>query len=166
MRKNIILSFAFLFVLMSSCKKEVSVANDESTVVDTSKSNIERIIEARKKRMAEKKIPADGKYPVITFKETEFDFGDIKQGEKVEHTFEFTNTGEADLLISTARASCGCTVPEFTEEAVKPGKSGKIKVTFNSAGKKGPTTKTITVVCNTANENEILTIKTNIQVPN
>ena len=166
MRKNIILSFAFLFILMSSCKKEVSVANDESTVVDTSKSNIERIIEARKKRMAEIKIPADGKYPVITFKETEFDFGDIKQGDKVEHTFEFTNTGEADLLISTARASCGCTVPEFTEEAVKPGKSGKIKVTFNSAGKKGPTTKTITVVCNTANENEILTIKTNIQVPN
>lgn len=166
MRKNITLSFAFLFVLMTSCKKEVSVANDESTVVDTSKSNIERIIEARKKRMAEKKIPADGKYPVITFKETEFDFGDIKQGDKVEHTFEFTNTGEADLLISTARASCGCTVPEFTEEAVKPGKSGKIKVTFNSAGKKGPTTKTITVVCNTANENEILTIKTNIQVPN
>ena len=166
MRKNITLSFAFLFILITSCKKEVSVANDESTVVDTSKSNIERIMEARKKRMAEKKIPADGKYPVITFKETEFDFGDIKQGEKVEHTFEFTNTGEADLLISTARASCGCTVPEFTEEAVKPGKSGKIKVTFNSAGKKGPTTKTITVVCNTANENEILTIKTNIQVPN
>ena len=166
MRKNITLSFAFLFILITSCKKDVSVANDESTVVDTSKSNIERIIEARKKRMAEKKIPADGKYPVITFKETEFDFGDIKQGEKVEHTFEFTNTGEADLLISTARASCGCTVPEFTEEAIKPGKSGKIKVTFNSAGKKGPTTKTITVVCNTANENEILTIKTNIQVPN
>lgn len=166
MRKNITLSFTFLFVLITSCKKDVSVANDESTVVDTSKSNIERIIEARKKRMAEKKIPADGKYPVITFKETEFDFGDIKQGDKVEHTFEFTNTGEADLLISTARASCGCTVPEFTEEAIKPGKSGKIKVTFNSAGKKGPTTKTITVVCNTANENEILTIKTNIQVPN
>ncbi|MCZ8090669.1 MAG: DUF1573 domain-containing protein [Flavobacterium sp.] len=166
MRKNITLSFAFLFVLITSCKKEVSVANDESTVVDTSKNNIEKIIEERQKQKAEKKIPADGKYPVITFKETEFDFGDIKQGDKVEHTFEFTNTGEADLLISTARASCGCTVPEFTEEAVKPGKSGKIKVTFNSAGKKGPTTKTITVVCNTANENEILTIKTNIQVPN
>ena len=166
MRKIITLSFAFLFVLITSCKKEVSVANDESTVVDTSKNNIEKIIEERQKQKAEKKIPADGKYPVITFKETEFDFGDIKQGDKVEHTFEFTNTGEADLLISTARASCGCTVPEFTEEAVKPGKSGKIKVTFNSAGKKGPTTKTITVVCNTANENEILTIKTNIQVPN
>lgn len=166
MRKNITLSFAFLFILITSCKKEVSVANDESTVVDTSKNNIEKIIEERQKQKAEKKIPADGKYPVITFKETEFDFGDIKQGDKVEHTFEFTNTGEADLLISTARASCGCTVPEFTEEAVKPGKSGKIKVTFNSAGKKGPTTKTITVVCNTANENEILTIKTNIQVPN
>jgi len=166
MRKNITLSFAFLFVVLISCKKEVSVATDESTIVDTSKSNIERIIEERQKQKAEKKIPADGKYPVITFKETEFDFGDIKQGDKVEHTFEFTNTGEADLMISTARASCGCTVPEFTEEPIKPGKSGKIKVTFNSAGKKGPTTKTITVVCNTANENEILTIKTNIQVPN
>ena len=166
MRKNITLSFAFLFIVLTSCKKEVSVATDESIIVDTSKSNIERIIEERQKQKAEKKIPADGKYPVITFKETEFDFGDIKQGDKVEHTFEFTNTGEADLMISTARASCGCTVPEFTEEPIKPGKSGKIKVTFNSAGKKGPTTKTITVVCNTANENEILTIKTNIQVPN
>ena len=114
MRKNITLSFAFLFVLITSCKKDVSVANDESTVVDTSKNNIEKIIEERQKQKAEKKIPADGKYPVITFKETEFDFGDIKQGEKVEHTFEFTNTGEADLLIITARASCGCTVPEFT----------------------------------------------------
>ena len=159
MRKNITLSFAFLFILITSCKKEVSVANDESTVVDTSKSNIERIIEARKKRMAEKKIPADGKYPVITFKETEFDFGDIKQGDKVEHTFEFTNTGEADLLISTARASCGCTVPEFPTQALKKGEKGTIKVTFDSAGKMGSQDKTVTVITNTPDSPIVLHIK-------
>jgi hypothetical protein len=166
MKKNIILAFATSFLLMVSCKKEVPTTTDESTNVESSSSKIQSIIEEREKQKQEKVVPIDGKYPVMTFKEAEFDFGDIKQGDKVEHTFEFENTGEADLLISTVRASCGCTVPEYTKEAIKPGESGKVKVTFNSSGKKGRTTKTITVVSNTANENEILKIKTNIQAPN
>jgi hypothetical protein len=165
MRKNSIIVLVFLFVLVVSCKKNTTDSVDQNQV-DASRSKIDSIIDQKEREKAVKKIPADGKYPVMTFTETEFDFGDIKQGDRVEHTFEFTNTGEADLIITSARATCGCTVPEYTEEPIKPGKSGKIKVTFNSTGKKGQTSKTITVVCNTAIENEKLTIKTNIQVPN
>lgn len=169
LRKIRIITVFSLAILGASCKNE-NKADEANSNVQQAQPVINGSGKTTSEDFQNQSIkfpkPVDGKYPVITFKETEFDFGDIEQGDKVEHTFEFTNTGEADLLISTARASCGCTVPEFTEEAVKPGKSGKIKVTFNSAGKKGPTTKTITVVCNTANENEILTIKTNIQVPN
>jgi uncharacterized protein DUF1573 len=81
--------------------------------------------------------PADGKYPVMTFEKTEHDFGSIKSGDKVQYIFKFKNTGEADLLISKASGSCGCTVPEFPKDPVKPGQSAEMKVSFNSAGKHG-----------------------------
>lgn len=155
MKKNTVLVFSFLFTVIVSCKKDVSVSVEQQSIDSATVVKEER-----------KKIPADGKYPVMTFTETEYDFGDINQGDKVEHTFEFKNTGESDLVITNARASCGCTVPEYTKEAIKPGENGTIKVTFNSAGKQGQTLKTVTISCNTANEDEKLTIKTNIQVPN
>ncbi|HYG38743.1 MAG TPA: DUF1573 domain-containing protein [Cytophagales bacterium] len=90
-----------------------------------------------------------GPLPVITFKEKSYDFGTIQEGEKVRHTFEFTNTGEAPLIIQNASASCGCTVPNWPHEPIAPGKSGKIDVEFNSAGKTGPQNKTVSITANT-----------------
>ena len=106
--------------------------------------------------------PADGKYPSMSFTETKFDFGDIKSGDKVTHEFSFKNNGEADLVISKAYGSCGCTVPEYPKEAITPGSEGKITVTFNSAGKHGKQHKTVTLVTNTVNEKEQLEITANI----
>ena len=106
--------------------------------------------------------PADGKYPAMTFAETEFDFGEMKQHEKVTHEFEFKNTGEAELVISDAMGSCGCTVPEYPKEAIAPGASGKITVTFNSGSKHGTQHKTVTLSTNTKAEKEQLQIKANI----
>ena len=111
-------------------------------------------------------VQTDGKYPEMTFTEEEFDFGDIKQGEKVSHEFIFENTGEAELLISKAKGSCGCTVPEYTKDAIAPGGSGTIKVTFNSAGKHGKQHKTITLSTNTKKGKELLHVKTNINSGN
>jgi hypothetical protein len=108
--------------------------------------------------------PADGKYPAMTFTETEFDFGEMKQHEKVTHEFEFKNTGEADLVISDAIGSCGCTVPEYPKEAIEPGESGKIKVTFDSGSKRGMQHKTVTLTTNTEAEKEKLQIKANINL--
>ncbi len=87
--------------------------------------------------------------PVIEFKETEFNFGNIKQGEVVEHTFEFTNTGKSPLIIESTSAPCGCTVPEHTEAPIAPGSTGKVKVRFNSAGKMGQQSPVVTVRANT-----------------
>jgi hypothetical protein len=71
------------------------------------------------------------------------------EGEKVSHSFTFTNTGDNDLVISNARGSCGCTVPEWPKEPIAPGKSGKIDVVFNSDGKPGNAIKSVTVSTNT-----------------
>jgi hypothetical protein len=84
--------------------------------------------------------------PIITFKEEKHDFGDVPQGPKLEGTFEFTNTGQNLLVIKNVTTSCGCTgamVDEKKEFA--PGESGKIRFTFNTEGRVGLNTKTITV---------------------
>ena len=77
-----------------------------------------------------------------------YDFGKTTEGTKISHDFEFRNTGKKPLVISSAKASCGCTVPEKPEEPVKPGETGIIKVVFNTASHPGPAHKTIVVASN------------------
>lgn len=104
--------------------------------------------------------------PVMTFDQDSYDFGDVKQGEKVTHNFQFTNTGKTDLIITSARASCGCTVPEYPKEPVKPGEKSIIKVIYNSEGRRDAFNKTVTITANTyPNENK-LQIKGVVIVPN
>lgn len=96
----------------------------------------------------------------MTFAETEHDFGTINDGVMASHTFTFTNTGKAPLVISDARADCGCTVPSWTKDPVLPGEEGKIDVKYNSSGRGGQTvSKTVTVIANTEPSDNKLTIK-------
>ncbi len=84
----------------------------------------------------------------IVFKEKTYDFGQISlKGGKVSHEFTFTNDGDGNLVITNARADCGCTRPEYNDAPVAPGASGKIKVTFAPAAK-GNFTKKITITSN------------------
>jgi hypothetical protein len=105
------------------------------------------------------KIPRDANSPKMKFESIVHDFGTITEGDKVETEFVFKNIGRTDLLISDAKGSCGCTVPEYPKEPLKSGETGKIKVSFNSAHKTGSQTKTVTLFTNTENKTEILTIK-------
>jgi len=91
----------------------------------------------------------DGPLPEFSFASETFDFGAVPEGEVVEHTFTFTNTGEAPLIIQSASASCGCTVPSYSKEPVPVGGTGEIAVRFNSKGKKGNQAPTVTVTANT-----------------
>lgn len=100
----------------------------------------------------------DGKQAKMTFAETKYDFGNITEGEVVSHTFEFTNTGEGDLIIAEAVSSCGCTVPEYPKQPIKPGEKSKIEVKYNSSGKKGFEEKTVNIVANTTPPNNAITI--------
>lgn len=87
---------------------------------------------------------------------TTFPFDTINEDEKVQHTFRLVNTGDKNLLIARAFGSCGCTVPEYPKDPVKPGDTASIAVTFNSAGKQGEQHKNVTIVCNTVTRNEMV----------
>ena len=91
---------------------------------------------------------ADKNDPKIAFKESVYDFGKISlKGGKVSHEFSFTNDGAKNLVITNARADCGCTRPEYNDAPVAPGKSGSVKVTFAPAAK-GHFSKKVTVTTN------------------
>lgn len=90
--------------------------------------------------------------PVITFEKNTFDFGHMNQGDKVEHTFKFTNTGNEDLLITNVQVTCGCTTPKgWPREPIRPGAKGEITLGFNSTGKMGKQNKVVTIVSNATN---------------
>ena len=96
--------------------------------------------------------------PEITFKSSVHDFGVFpEETGKVSCTFEFTNTGQSDLIVQNVRASCGCTTPDWTKTPVKPGESGFVEATYNASGRPGAFSKTITVTTNGGEH--VLTIK-------
>ena len=114
---------------------------------------------AQDKPAAEKKDGA-----IITFDEKTYDFGDIIQGDKVEHTFYFTNTGNEPLIITNVQVSCGCTVPKgWPRDPIPPGGKGELTVSFNSAGKSGRQNKPVTIISNAVNpEGTQITFTTNV----
>ena len=94
-------------------------------------------------------IMAAGKGAEMTLNEKTHDFGTIKEANgPVTHTFEFTNTGGEPLVIINVNASCGCTRPEYPKEPIMPGKKGKVKVTFNPAGRPGEFSKEVKIRTN------------------
>ena len=96
--------------------------------------------------------------------QTLYNFGTIKQGEIVNYTFKFTNNGTEDLKIQSTSASCGCTVPKHTKEAIPPGGRGEIVVRFDSKGKSGQQSPVITVVANTNPRQTRLSLRGLVQV--
>lgn len=92
------------------------------------------------------------------WQETTHDFGKIDQGKPVSTEFTFTNTGTTPLVISNVKGSCGCTVTEYTKEAIAPGKTGNVKATFNAAAV-GAFNKSIRVTANVEGGSETLMIK-------
>ncbi|MDQ7947292.1 MAG: DUF1573 domain-containing protein [Pedobacter sp.] len=94
--------------------------------------------------------------PKIKFEQPIYDFGVIKEGEKVQNSFKFKNEGKTPLIITNATATCGCTVPEYPTTPIKPGESGEIKVIFDSTGKDGMQDKQVTVTSNANPEAEKL----------
>ena len=100
--------------------------------------------------------------PIIEFSNVVWDFGEIKQGESVDHVFQFINTGSEPLIISNAKGSCGCTVPEWPKEPIQPNSVGNIAVQFNSGEKKGRQNKTVTLTTNCTPNTTILRVVGNI----
>ncbi len=135
----IILSFG-LFVI--SC--------NENAVKKVNKQNLENA------KVRDSEIRLGG--PRLSFDKTEHDFGILNEGDIVETVFTFTNSGKSELIITSAKSSCGCTVPEWPKEPILAGETGKIKVKFNTRGKPNKQRKQVTLRTNTDSGKEILTI--------
>ncbi len=143
MRKTTLLSLMLAGTLISvSCKDKAS----EKIAANTAEVTVENDATPKK-------------FPVITFAKTEHDFGTIDQGMTQETSFTFTNTGEAPLIITEAKSSCGCTVPEYPKNTpIAPGESSELLVSFNGSGK-NQVNKTVTLTTNTEKGKEIIRIK-------
>ncbi len=151
----LIIATLFLGSMLSSC------GNKENTNKDTKSISPELVTNP---------ITASGKttkskLPHMEFKTEKHDFGLIVQGVKVSHTFRFKNTGGADLIISSASSTCGCTVPNYSKEPIKPGENGQIEVVFSSANIKGAAHKQVKILTNAQPNTVELTITAEIYVP-
>jgi len=94
----------------------------------------------------------------IVFKEYEHDFGKVTEGEKIAFVFTFENTGTSDLMIRSALTTCGCTVPKYSTKPIPPGEGGNLEVVFDTSGRSGIQTKTVTVRSNASTPAVILKI--------
>lgn len=101
----------------------------------------------------------EGPLPVINFETTDHDFGTIKEGDVVEYTYKFTNTGEAPLIIQSAKGSCGCTASDWTKESIPAGGTGFVKAKFDSNGKQNLQNKTVTITANTWPKQNVVRFK-------
>ena len=114
-----------------------------------------------KQQNPEQKKQADADFKFVN---TEYDFGTIEQGDSVKYNFKFKNIGKDPLIIYSATATCGCTIPQYPKEPIKKGKNGVIKVTFNSADKFRKQDKTITINSNGKTNPIVLHLKGNVNV--
>ena len=146
--KQLILLLSLALVSCNSSSDEKTITTDLVNSPLTANSNAEKVLT-----------------PNIEMLETSYNFGEIQQGESVTHDFILKNTGDADLLVSAAKGSCGCTVPEWPKTPIAKGEEAAIKVTFNSAGKSGKQNKTVTLVTNAIPNTKVLTINGNVIVP-
>ena len=111
----------------------------------------------------QQKQVADGTEPVFNFQKESHNFGTIKEGAVAKHDFTFTNTGESPLIITNAKGSCGCTVPNWPREPIAPGETGTIHVEFNSSGRTGNQRKQVTIDANTVPNQKILSIRAQVE---
>lgn len=101
----------------------------------------------------------------ISFENYTHSFGEVKQKTENAYDFVFTNTGDKPLVISDAKGSCGCTVPEYPKEPVLPGETAKISVVYSSRTSVGHQEKNVTITANTSPEKTILKISADVLKP-
>ena len=146
-------------LVLTSCKNE-KTSDTADTKADTTKAATTP--PAPTKTEAETRAESEPK-TTVEFEKTKIDHGKMKEGEKAEYVFKFKNTGDKPLIITDAKGSCGCTVPDWPKEPIAPGASGEIKAVFDSKGKPGPQTKQVTVTSNTEPIKNVLTITAEVE---
>ena len=158
-RLNLLFVALFAITLFACSDKEAEkrIAELESRLAELETTN--QPVRTPAEAHAEPETKPEGPLPELKFEQTEHDFGTINEGDVVEHTFKFTNTGDAPLIIQNAAGSCGCTVPTWTKSPIAPGESGEITAKFDSKGRVNLQNKTVTVTANTWPKQTMLKIR-------
>ena len=137
-----------MFAILTACQDQQPAGNSEKSLEEIKQEG-----SISNADMIRNPVSAEGVDTVnvakISFEEETYDFGTITEGKTIEHTFKFTNTGKAPLIISNARSTCGCTVPKWSKKPIPPGEEGEIRVRFDSKGKKNAQNKPVTITANT-----------------
>lgn len=162
--KRLIIFFIPCMMILVGCQSDGAEKSVEEVQAMVTGNPAEKVASKNTKLEANKpEVPKDTvNVGQFDFPEKEFEFGVVDEGEKVNHTFTFKNTGKTPLTITNARGSCGCTVPDWPKEPIAVGETGEIKVTFNTKGKRNKQTKTVTLTANTYPVNTVLTLKGNV----
>lgn len=141
MKKVLLGLSALCLIAFTSCKENVAKKIEESNIA-----------------AAAERDASASKFPVIEFDKKEHDFGEIEKNTPVETSFTYTNTGDAPLVITDIKSTCGCTVPQdWSREPLAPGSSGKFSVKFNGSGA-NKVTKSINITANTEKGTESVKI--------
>ncbi len=129
-------------------RKIFTIALISLLAVGCSNSQKEADVDLIRNPMSAEGYDTKEKMPKIVFDEDMHDFGRLSAGENISYSFHFRNTGNADLVISSTSATCGCTVADYPKGRIAPGDEGYVTVTFKSAGKSGQQFQEVTVVTN------------------
>jgi hypothetical protein len=148
MKRNLIL--IFIAFSLTYCTNNAS--KTEETALDKA------IVEIENKGAGTSEAKNENA-PVISLENAVYEFGTVKEGEKVEHTYSFTNTGKSPLILSNVSASCGCTTPEYSKHPINPGEKGSVTVVFDSQNQVGMQQKIITILSNAEPSRTILQLK-------
>ncbi|ASK30795.1 hypothetical protein CEY12_12025 [Chryseobacterium sp. T16E-39] len=167
MKKTLsIIALSIIGFGLVSCKKENKEAQGAASVTADSTAVAATPTDSTGAPVAtETATPAVSSQPStsIALSESNFDFGNIKKGDKVQHVYEVTNTGKNPLVISEVKPGCGCTAPDFTKEPILPGKKGNITLHFDSSNFDGNVQKYADVYANVEKAPIKLTFTANIQ---
>ncbi len=135
---------------IQSCKKAEASANSGAKAKEGRVNHL---------KYDKAKVAAGMETTLVSADMDSYDFGTVKEGDKVEHTFTLTNTGDKDLIIYDAKSTCGCTVPEVEKNVpIKPGATTSVKAIFNTQGKPNKQTKVVTITGNMEGGQKKLTL--------
>lgn len=157
-RKLLFSAVAGMFLVATACDNAASKIKSEGSTSAASMANTNTNAVTSEPQTISTTVDPNAALPKFSFNEESHDFGTIQEGTVAKHDFEFTNTGDAPLIISNASGSCGCTVPQWPREPIAPGETGIIHVEFNSNSRPGNQSKTVTLNANTVPNKKVLRI--------
>ncbi|HAW53353.1 MAG TPA: hypothetical protein DCX54_13665 [Flavobacteriales bacterium] len=166
MKENIKLALlgliAVTLIINTFMKGEGTTGSDEQNASKPVSSAVVATPSANVNVQPNAPIAADVPKTLVVFDEYDYNFGDVAQNSTNEKIFKFKNTGKEPLIITNAKGSCGCTVPEYPKEPIAPGKTGDIKVVYSPGNQQFKQEKSITITANTDPETTVLKVYANV----